>query len=196
VAQLAFDTQSRYAQLLQELGFVDEQGRFIPGLLETEALRRRAELSRGRELALQDVIEGAVRGGTVFSGRRAKLTAQAQEPYDAAIAQIGTVLGRELSARYGQLSDLTRQFELTRNMLIAEAAERIAERLRGMPVGDSEGAVPGERAAPAAAEYMQKIAQIRTTPAGMTPAQFFRTLWWARRGRRRGGAGGRPQAAE
>jgi hypothetical protein len=79
VAQLQFDTQRQYASLLQELGFMDESGSFIPGTLETGATRQRTELQRQRELQLQQVVENAVRGGTVFSGRRAKLQAQAQE---------------------------------------------------------------------------------------------------------------------
>lgn len=142
VAQLAFDTQSRYANLLQELGFVDDQGNFLPGTLETEAVRQRSELERQRGLGQQDVVEGAVRGGTVFSGRRAQLAAQSAQPFDAAIAELGTRLARELAGRYQGLGDLTRQFELGRNQLVAEAAERIKAGLLAQQAGGDGGAPP------------------------------------------------------
>lgn len=125
VAQLQYDTQSRYAQLLQELGFVGDSGQFMPGTLETEATRQRYDLERQRDLSLQEVIEGAVRGGTVFSGRRAQNQAQAQQPFDSAISELTTRLSRELANRYQGLGDITRQFELGRGSLLAEASERI-----------------------------------------------------------------------
>jgi len=139
VAQLQFDTQSRYASLLQELGFMDDSGQFMPGTLETDASRQRGELERQRELGLQDVIENAVRGGTVFSGRRAKLQSQTQQPFDSAIAELTTRLSRELANRFQGVGGLTQQFELGRNQLLAEAAERIKMGLMGGPVGGEDG---------------------------------------------------------
>lgn len=154
VSQLQFDTQSQYARLLQEIGFMGPGGEFMPGTLETDAIRQRAEVERQRELALQDVIEAAVRGGTVFSGRRAKNTAQAQQPFDAAIGELTTRLSRELAGRYQSLAGLTQQFEIGRNMLIAEAAERAKAALLGGPVGGEpppggDGAAGGTMRMPA-----------------------------------------------
>jgi len=144
VAQLQFDTQSRYASLLQELGFIDDSGQFMPGTLETDASRQRGELERQRELGLQDVIENAVRGGTVFSGRRAKLQSQTQQPFDSAIAELTTRLSRELANRFQGVGGLTQQFELGRNQLLAEAAERIKMSLMGGPVGGEDDGVSGQ----------------------------------------------------
>ncbi len=157
VAQLQHQTQSQYMNLLQELGFMDEQGNFIPGTLETEAVRQRAELERQRGLSLQDVLENAVQRGTVFSGRRAKLTAQAQQPFDTGIANVGTVLSRELAKRYQGLGELTSQFELGRNMLISEAAQRIKESLMGGPMGPvgGEPQTPAEPSAPTFSDVIQ-----------------------------------------
>lgn len=142
VAQLAFDTQRQHAQLLQELGFVDAEGNFMPGTLETEAVRQRSELERQRQLTLEEVIGNAVRGGTVFSGRRAKLQSDAQQPFDAAISELTTRLSRELASRFQGISGLNQQFEIGRNMLLAEAAERIKAALMGGPVG-GDSADPG-----------------------------------------------------
>jgi len=139
IAQLQFDTQAKYMSLLQDLGFMDDKGQFMPGLLETEAVRRRSDIGFERDLALQQVVENAVRGNTVFSGRRAQNQAQTQRPYDAALSNLETTLGRELGGRYQQLGDLTRGFELNRNSMISEAAERIRQSLLGGPVGDSGG---------------------------------------------------------
>jgi hypothetical protein len=139
VAQLQFDTQSRYAQLLQELGFMDDSGQFMPGTLETDAARQRNELDRQRSLGIQDVTENAVRGGTVFSGRRAQLQAQTQQPFDSAIAELQTRLSRELANRFQGIGGLTQQFELGRNSLIADAAERIKAGLMTGPVGGEGG---------------------------------------------------------
>jgi len=142
VAQLQYDTQSRYAQLLQELGFVGDNGQFSPGTLETDATRQRNELERQRGLSLQDVTEAAVRGGTVFSGRRAQNQMQAQQPFDSAISELTTRLSRELASRYQGLGDLTRQFELGRGSLLSEAAERIKQSLMGNAIG-GDSADPG-----------------------------------------------------
>jgi hypothetical protein len=135
VAQLQFDTQRNYLQTLADLGWMDEGGNFVPGLLETEAVRRRGDLNFEREGAIRNVTEGAMRGGTVFSGRRAFNQSQAQRPYDAALANLETTLGRELGTRYSNLGDLTRQFELSRNQLIAEAVQRYQQSLLGGPAG-------------------------------------------------------------
>jgi hypothetical protein len=139
VAQLAFDTQSRYASLLQELGFIDDAGTFLPGTLETDAARQRADLERQRGLALDEVVNNAIRGGTVFSGRRAQRTAETQQPFDAAVTELTTRLSRELANRFQGISGLTQQFELGRNMLLSEAAERIKQSLMTGPVGGEEG---------------------------------------------------------
>jgi len=149
VAQLAHDTQAQYLQQLQDLGWMDANGQFIPGLLETEAVRNRSEIGRQRDLTLQNIMEGSVRGGTVFSGRRAQLQAQGQQPYDAALANLETVLGRETGKRYQNLGDLTRQFELSRNSLVADAAERYQNSLLGGPAGDGGGGGGGGGEAPA-----------------------------------------------
>ena len=140
IAQLQQQTQSQYRNTMRDLGWVNDQGQFIAGNHETQAIRDRAEINRQRELKLQDIIEGAVRGGTVFSGRRAQLQEQGIQPYDVALSNLETKLGRDLSSRYESLGELTRGFELSRNQLIADAAARYQASLEGGPAaGDLTG---------------------------------------------------------
>lgn len=144
IAQLQFDANRKYLETLADLGWMDEAGNFIPGLLETEAVRRRSDLGFERDAAIRMALEGSQRGGTVFSGRRAWNQAQAQRPYDAALANLETTLGRELGLRYGQLGDITRQFELGRQQLIAEAAQRFAAQQQGGPAGPAGPSGPSD----------------------------------------------------
>jgi len=148
VAQLVHGTNTSYANILKELGFLDETGKFLPGTLETQAARDRFELERQRELARRSVDEGAMRGNTVFSGRRAKLLDDASSPYDTGIANLGTQLSQALAQRYGDLGNVTKEFELQRNLLLSDAAERIAALIAAKPVGGGEGALPGGEGAP------------------------------------------------
>jgi hypothetical protein len=180
VAQLRQQTQSQYMQALGELGFMDEAGNFIPGTLETEAVRQRADIGRQREAALQQVLEDAVRGGTVFSGRRAERTAKAQTPYDAALANLETVLGRQIGERYSSLGDLTRQFELNRNALIADAAARYQASLEGGPgagaySGGGEGGGEG-----GAGEGVETAQEQQAQQVGPPTVPLSKQAWLAR----------------
>jgi hypothetical protein len=149
VAQLQNQTQQQYLNYLQDLGWIGDNGQFTPGNLETQAIRDRAEIARQRDLKLQDIIEGAVRGGTVFSGRRAQLQQQGVQPFDTAAGNLETTLSRELSKRYEGLGDLSRQFELSRDQLVADAAARYAASLQGGPAGGGDVSTDGGGAPPA-----------------------------------------------
>ena len=154
VAQLQQQTQAQYLDTLRDLGWINDQGQFVAGNLETQAIRDRAEINRQREMKLQDIIEGAVRGGTVFSGRRAQLQEQGVQPFDVALGNLETRLGRDISSRYENLGELTRGFELSRNALLAQAAERYAAAQQGGPAAapDYTGGGGGGGEAPPAVE--------------------------------------------
>lgn len=148
VAQLAQNIRSQYAGTLRDLGYLNDQGGFVPGMLEIEAARQRAELQRQQELAREQVTHGAIRGNTVFSGRRAVLQAQAEHPLVAAQAQIESQLAGAIGDRYRQATDLLRQFTVDRDLLIAEAANRAAQRIQATPVGPVEEVAPPAEPAP------------------------------------------------
>lgn len=142
IAQLQQRISSQYAGILRELGFVDSEGNFTQGLLETEAARQRAELERQQALAREQVTQNAQRGGTVFSGRRAVLQAQAEQPYVSGLANLETQLSQAIGDRYTQASDLMRQFTVDRDALIAAAAQRAHSRIMQNPVGQAQGTPP------------------------------------------------------
>lgn len=139
VAQLQQNINSQYATVLRDLGFLDADGNFVPGALELEAARRRAELGYQQDLAKQQVTNDSLRRGTIFSGRRAVLQAQAEQPYVSALAQLQSGLSSSLGDRYRQAEDLMRQFNVDRDVLIASAAERAANRIIANPVGQAAG---------------------------------------------------------
>lgn len=137
VAQLSQSINSQYAGVLRDLGFLDADGNFVPGALEMAAARQRHQLQYQQGLARDQVTQNAARGGTVFSGRRAVLQAQAEQPYVTGLAELESGLSGQLGDRYRQATDLMRQFTVDRDALIAAAADRAAQRIMANPVGNA-----------------------------------------------------------
>src|SRR4030095_5372466 len=79
-AQLRAQVARQYADILQQIGYSDDQGNFIPGSISVQASRQESDLSRQSDLAAESVTQEAQRGGTLFSGKRAVDTAKAQQP--------------------------------------------------------------------------------------------------------------------
>lgn len=140
LAQARHETQRQYMDILQQLGFVDDQGHFSPGLIETNAARQRAELNRQLGLATAGVTENAQRTGTVFSGRRAVLQGRAENPYVTGLAQLEADTPLQLGRAYQSATDVLGNFGLTMQQLIAEAASRAAGARSGQP---GTGGAPG-----------------------------------------------------
>jgi len=137
VAQLAHGVNQQYAGVLRDLGFIDESGNFVPGALELAAARQRASLQNQQQLAREQVTNDKLRQGALFSGRRAVLQAQAEQPFVSGLAELESSLAGQLGDRYRQASGLLQGFTLDRNALIAAAAERALQRIVSAPVGET-----------------------------------------------------------
>lgn len=150
IAQQRFQAQKNYLSVLQDLGYVDDAGNFIPGLIETEAVRQRQELNRQLGLAETGVDEDATRGGTVFSGRRVQNRQRASEPIVNQLAQLETDVPRLISQRYQEAQDVLRDFELQQNIILADLAARRAAAEMARQTGGGDGSGGGGVAAPTA----------------------------------------------
>lgn len=125
--------QQTYFDILQQLGFIGDDGQFVPGLVETQAARQRADLQRSQALAAEGVTQQARRGGTVFSGRRAVNQARAEHPFVQALAQLESELPLTLGNLFQQAQGARSGFEVQLMGLLADAAARQAQAIREQP---------------------------------------------------------------
>lgn len=86
-----------YHDTLQQLGYTDDQGNVIPGLVDIEAGKQRQAYQYAQDIAERGVTEAAQREGTLFSGRRGDQLAEAIHPYVTARATLEENLPRQLS---------------------------------------------------------------------------------------------------
>jgi len=133
VAQLRADIARQYNDVLQQLGYTNEQGQFIPGQVEIDANRQQSDLQRSIGLADEQTTQQAQQQGTLFSGLRGTAQARAEFPFQQAIAQLGVDVPKQLSSLYGQAGDLVNQFTLQNNLYLADAAARAAAAIQNMP---------------------------------------------------------------
>jgi hypothetical protein len=156
-AQLRAQIAKQYADILQQLGWVDESGNFMPGQISVNAARQGADLERQSGLAEQGVTEEAQRGGTLFSGRRATETAKAQQPFQRQIAQLGVDTPMALGAQYENAAGLIDQYTLQNNLFLAQMAARRAQAIAQQPAGaprqQGQGGGEGEDIDPASLDY-------------------------------------------
>ena len=129
VAQLRADIMQQYNDILQQLGYTDESGNFVPGTVEIDANRQRQELNRNTQLADEQVTQQHQREGTLFSGLRGTNTARAEFPFQNALAELGVQVPRQLTDLYSHATGLINQFNTQHNLLLAEAAQRAAANL-------------------------------------------------------------------
>lgn len=129
VAQLKFEIAQRYNDVLQQLGYTDDNGNFVPGQVETEANRQRSDLGRNMNLADEQTTQQAQQQGTLFSGLRGTAQARAEFPFAQAIGQLGVDVPKKLADLYGQAGGLVNEFTVRHNLLLADAAQRAAANL-------------------------------------------------------------------
>lgn len=134
ISQLEAQYGKDIVDILEQIGWVDPQGNFVPGSLEQAAWGQVAEQERQRDLALQGVTQNAVLGGTVFSGKRAQRMAEASGPFDAEIGAINTALGSQIGGLTSDLGGMYAAWNAARNPLITAAMSRAAAR---KPVGET-----------------------------------------------------------
>lgn len=158
----------QYSDILQQLGFSDEQGNFIPGSVATNARRQQSDLQRSSDLAEEDTTNEMQRQNTLFSGYRGKAQARAQYPFQQAMLDLGINVPLQLSQLHEQAAGLADQYTLQNNQLLAAAAQRKAAALAasgGSGAGLSQNQVPTPTAGAAGA---------RGTPgAPGTPGSIF-----------------------
>src|SRR5215467_9446416 len=95
-----------YQNDLQQLGYTDAAGNYIPGGLQIAYDRNTAAANQALIQAEIDAAQRAQQRGTLFSGRRADEVAMAQAPIRTNIAQMTEDLPRQLGALYTHASGL------------------------------------------------------------------------------------------
>lgn len=142
------EMETNYLDILQQLGWVGDNGEFVPGQVEIEGARQRAQLQHDMELARMSVTGDARRTGTVFSGRRVKRQADAEHPFTQALAKLEGDIPLALGNLFQQAAGLKSAFENQLNLLLAEAAARRAQDLRENPPQDDTPPPPAGPPAP------------------------------------------------
>jgi hypothetical protein len=135
-AQLRAEISREYADILQQLGFIDpETGQFIPGSISVAAGRQQQELGRQSDIAADQVSDTAMRGNALSSGRVAVNTERATRPMQNQIAQLGVDTPLALGKLYEQAAGLTDQYTLQNNLYLAAMAARQAQIIASQPGG-------------------------------------------------------------
>jgi hypothetical protein len=114
----------KYADILRQLGFKDDQGNFIPGTVEADAQRQRLQLLRNIGLAEEEVTKSSQQQGTLFSGVRATNTARAQHPFISQMGELDVMVPRQLMSLWEQAGGTLQDYAIQNNMLLADAAQR------------------------------------------------------------------------
>jgi hypothetical protein len=143
-AMLQNQIAKQYADLLQQLGYVDPTtGNFVQGSVEAQATRDKAEAQRSANLADEDVTKQHQLLGTLFSGLRGTDQARAEYPFVQQIANLDTQVPLTLGDLYGKAAGLMGDYTLQQNQLLADAASRQAANIMnsggGGPVGGGVG---------------------------------------------------------
>jgi hypothetical protein len=147
-ASLRAEIARRHQDILRQLGYVDDNGNFVMGDVETEANRQRSDLTRNMGLAREGVTNEAQRQGTLFSGRRGTETGRAEFPYAQGISALGVSVPRTLSDLYEQAGGLVDEYTLRQNQLLADAATRAAAGIITNPGGAGAPSAQGGSSAP------------------------------------------------
>lgn len=135
LAQAQFKMNTEYLSALRDLGFTGDDGKYIPGLIQTEAMRRDYDLRDQERLATDQVNENAVKGGAFFSGRRAENLANTQDPYNVKLARNIDDMQTDRIDRYSDVTNLLSGYSLTMDELLAELAGRQGQRAQDHPSG-------------------------------------------------------------
>jgi hypothetical protein len=101
-AGLKSEFNQKYQDILQQIGFSNEQGQFIPGSLELEANQRRADINRDLGLAREESTNVSREQGTLFSGVRGTQLARAEHPYVSELSDIDIELPKQQAELYNQ----------------------------------------------------------------------------------------------
>lgn len=148
-AQLEQEIQSRYADILQQLGYQDPKtGQHIQGLVEMQADRQRTDLGTSLQLARQGVDQQSQRDQNLFSGYRGTQIAQSEHPFVQALARMNIDVPQQLSTLYEHAGGLLNEYNTRHNVLLAEAAGRYVPSDPGSGGGGGSTRDPGNPVGP------------------------------------------------
>jgi len=170
VAQLRAQIQRQYADVLQQIGYKNDAGQFIPGTVEADAQKQNAELQRSMGLAGEEVTQQHQREGTLFSGVRGVNQGRAEHPFVSAMADLATSTPLTLAKLYDQGSGLMDDYSRQNNLLLADAAARAAAGFGTQPgqvVSPPGGPAVGTD--PAIAAAMDPSTPLGPTPIAQAP---------------------------
>jgi len=133
LADLRNTVAKQYADILQKLGYQDDQGNFIMGSVEDDANRQQALLQRQIALSDEGVTKQAQQDQTLFSGLRGINQARAEFPFVQNIADLQRQTPLTLQGLYEQAAGLMGDFSIKNQQLLAAAAQRQAAALQNIP---------------------------------------------------------------
>lgn len=143
-AQLRAQVARQYADVLQQLGYIDpESGAFLPGTVSVAAGRQQSDLTRQSGIAGDQATDERVRGNAFFSGRTAENVERATQPYERQIAQLGVDTPLALGSLYEKAAGLIDQYTLQNNLYLANMAARRAAAIAKNPAGAPANQNPG-----------------------------------------------------
>jgi hypothetical protein len=137
MAQAQHDLSTQYADILQQLGYVDQNGNFIQGSVESQANRQQADLQRQMQLADEQVTQQHQQLGTLFSGLRGTDQARAEYPMVTGISDLMTQTPLTLQQLYEKAGGLVENYNLAQNQALINAAGRRSAALTAAPPGDT-----------------------------------------------------------
>lgn|SRR5215471_219658 len=116
---------TNYAQILQQLGYTDPtSGNVIPGTVVQDANIKLANYLNDLQQEQIQNVQQMQQQGTLFSGIRPFLLAQAQTPTQQGIGQLQVDTSRSLNDLYNQAQGLVTQYNTTNMQNLAAAAQR------------------------------------------------------------------------
>jgi hypothetical protein len=144
IAALKYNTTQQYNDIRRQVGYTDEAGGYIPGLIETEAMRQADFNRRGINLAGEATTQEMQRAGTLFSGYRGTAQARNEYPYVQALADLDVKVPQQLADLYERAGGLSQQYVIGQNQLLAEASQRYLNSLLSQSSGGGGTEPPTE----------------------------------------------------
>jgi len=130
-AMLRYQAQQNYADILQQLGYTNDQGQFVMGDVESQGIHDKQVADYNRLQAIQDTTNAMQNAGTLFSGYRGYAQARAEHPYVQQIADIDVSVPKQLASLYEKASGVITNYTLQDQQNLADAAARIAAGMTG-----------------------------------------------------------------
>jgi hypothetical protein len=179
-AQLEQQINAAYQDVLSQTGYTGPGGEHIAGDVELQAARTERDQLTNMMNAANEVTGQMQQAGTIFSGYHASERARAEQPSITALGDLAVDTPRTLTRLYQQAEDLMRQYAVSQNLLLMQAAQRRAAALALMNSGTGAGAGAAPAApvaAPAPFDYQGSIVnppwQV-TTPLSQLPEDDIR----------------------